>query len=246
MIFPRFRFLVEKETKPSKIIEGLTPCEPTDGVLGLRDPGGHMEVWGITALMGSGRRTAAEYLASEGFPVIDIDDLSRRLVDKKTDLGKEGFERIYRIFGNSVLNSLGDLDPGKLMKRILTNPNDKLELEKAIDPLVHRFVEKKRIEWKTAGVQLAFLHGARLLDAGFPKSLRGMIRVSCSFDNRTKRVMKRDSMGKEEVTLMFRMQDNQTHLERNTQVNWKNDTKITDLKKQIDEWTTEQLKKATV
>ncbi len=203
-----------------------------------------MQVWGITALTGSGRRTAANYLTEKGFPVVDVDDLSRRLVDRNTEMGKEGFERIYKLFGNTVLNSLGELDRSKLMKRLMVNPNEKAQLESALDPLVHRHIEKLRVDWNANGVNLAFIHSVRLLDAGFQKSLRGMIRVSASFDQRVKRVMKRDAMGKEEVTLMFQMQDNQTHLERNTQVNWKNDNKLSDLKKNIDAWISEQLSKA--
>jgi len=201
-----------------------------------------MQVWGITALMGCGRRTAAQYLISKGFEVIDVDDLSRKLVDKKTEMGKEGFARIYKLLGNSVLNSLGDLDRSKLIKRLVTNPNDKLEIEKVIDPLVFKEVEKIRVEWKSHDIKVAFVHGSRLIEMGFPKTLRGMIRVSAAHDQRVKRVIKRDSMGKEEIELMFRMQDNQTFIERNTQANWKNDGKVTDLQKAIDAWVENALK----
>ncbi len=201
-----------------------------------------MQVWGITALMGCGRKTATEYLSSLGYPVLDIEDLSRKLIDRNTEQGREGFEKIYKLLGNSVLNSLGDLDRTKLIKRLITNPNDKLEIEKAIDPLVLKTVEKYRIEWMQKGIKLAFVHGNRLIEAGFPKAVRGMIRVSAAYDQRVKRVIKRDTMGKEEVELMFRMQDQQTFIERNTQVNWKNEGAVSALKKQIDAWIESTLK----
>jgi dephospho-CoA kinase len=196
-----------------------------------------MQIWGITALTGCGRKTAAAYLSTKGFGVLDIDDLSRRLIDRNTEFGKEGFEKIYKLLGNSVLNSLGDLDRSKLIKRLATNPADKLEIEKAIDPLVLKAVEKQRIDWDSKGIQLGFVHGQRLIEAGFPKIVRGMIRVSAAYALRVKRVIKRDTMGKEEVELMFQLQDQQTFIERNTQVNWKNEGKLSDLHKQIDAWT---------
>ena len=77
-----------------------------------------MEVWGITGVIGSGKSTAVAYLKTGDYPVIDADQVSRIVVDKDTEDGKEGFAKIYRAFGASVLNNLGQLDRRALRLRL--------------------------------------------------------------------------------------------------------------------------------
>lgn len=200
-----------------------------------------MKVWGITGLKGTGKTEVCEHLASKGFPILNVDDVFRKMVNKDTDEGRRGFERIYKIFGNEVLNSLGQLDPGKMAKKLMLNPHDKQRIEEAIDPLVADYVEKKRVGWKQDGVRLAIVEGARIFDAGLDKSLSGVVGLEADFDKRVRRVAKRDHMGQDEVKMMFQMQDNDV-ASRLAKTVWKNNGKLADLRKKADVFAEDQVK----
>ncbi len=199
-----------------------------------------MKVWGITGLLGTGKSTAISYLESLGYPSVNIEELFRRCINKNTDEGREGFTRIYKIFGNEVLNSLGDLDPRKLGQKLLLNPHDKKLIEEAIDPLVNDLVEKKRIQWKEQGVDLAFVEGGRIFESGMDKNLRGVVALEADFNKRVKRVSKRDHMGETEAKLMMQMQDNDL-ISKLSKIKWKNDASEAALKKVINAFIDEQL-----
>jgi dephospho-CoA kinase len=192
-----------------------------------------MQVWGLTGLLGTGKTAAIQYLSSKGYPSVNIEELSRRLINKDTEEGREGFEKIYKLFGNQVLNSLGGLDRTKLLKRLLGNPHEKKNLEAAIDPLVAAAIEKHRIRWKDSGTPFAFIEGTRLFEGGFDKGLRGVIALKVDAEKRIKRVMKRDSMGVDEVRLMLQMQDSDI-IGRLASVAIDNNGKIEGLHKALD------------
>ena len=192
-----------------------------------------MKVWGITGLLGAGKTTATDHIKSLGFPVIDADQVSRLVIDKKTEIGKDGFAKVYRAFGNTVLDNLGNLDRTALRKRIMMNPHEKEILEGILNPLMHEHVRKIMTEWKSSGVEIGFIEGARILEAGFHNLLAGVIRVHASEDQRIKRLIKRDSMGKDEVTMLVQLQDAGLIL-RLPKVEWKNDKKPKDLEALIE------------
>ena len=194
---------------------------------------GRMKVWGITGLKGTGKSELASHFASLGCPTVNVEEISRKLINKDTEEGREGFQRIYKIFGSEVLNSLGQLDPGKMAKKLMLNPHDKQRIEEAIDPLINDAIEKKRVQWKQEGVKLAFVDGSRIFEAGLDKSLSGVIALEVDFDKRVKRVVKKEAMEADQVKLMFQMQDNDV-ISRLAKTTWKNNGKLTDLKKKAD------------
>ena len=192
-----------------------------------------MQVWAITGLWGTGKTTAVDYLQSKGYPSVNIEELSRRLINKDTEEGREGFQKIYKVFGNEILNAQGGLDRTKLLKRIMLNPHEKKNLEGAIDPLVASAIDKLRVRWKESGTPFAFIEGARIFEGGFDKGLRGVIALNVDLEKRVKRLMKRDSMGVDEVRLMIQMQDTDI-IRRLASVALDNNGKVESLHKQID------------
>jgi dephospho-CoA kinase len=202
-----------------------------------------MQVWGITGLLGTGKSSAVEHFASKGYPSVNIEELSRRLINKDTDEGREGFEKIYKIFGNQVLNSLGGLDRSKLLKRLLLNPHEKKALEEAIDPLVQGAIEKSRIRWKESGTPFAFIEGMRVFEGGFDKGLRGVLALHVDLEKRVKRLAKRDTMGVDEVRMMIQMQDTDL-IRRLAHVVIDNNGKLSDLHKRLDAFISEKSVKA--
>lgn len=192
-----------------------------------------MKVWGITGLIGSGKSTAVKYLAELGYEVVDADQVSRLVVDRNTDVGKEGFEKVYRAFGSKVLDNLGNLDRGALRKRMMAFPHERQQIEAILHPLILGYISKKMTEWKANGVALAFVEGSRLIESGFHNVIAGIIVVTATEDDRVKRLVKRDSMGKDEVRMMVQLQD-EGLMRRFAKVEWKNDKTVKNLQNQID------------
>ncbi len=201
------------------------------------------EVWGVTGVIGSGKSTAMKILSELGYSGIDADKVSRIVVDKKTEDGKKGFEQIYRAFGSTVLNSLGELDRPAMRKRMMNNPDDHKALESIMHPLIVEYVTKVMTKWKAAGVKLAFIEGTRLIESGFHEMLAGIIIVTAKEDLKIKRLMKRDSMGRDEVSQMMLLQ-NEAMMKRIAKVEWKNDASEAALKKTVQTFVESRMKSA--
>jgi dephospho-CoA kinase len=190
------------------------------------------EVWGVTGVIGSGKSTAMKILSGLGYPGIDADQVSRIVVDKKREEGKKGFGEIYRAFGPTVLNNLGELDRPALRKRMINNPEDRKVLEAILHPLIMDYITKTMTTWKSSGTKLAFIEGARIIESGFHNMLKGIVLVSAKENLKINRVMKRDSMGKEEVAQLVGIQD-ESLMRRMAKAEWKNDTSEAALTKTI-------------
>jgi dephospho-CoA kinase len=201
-----------------------------------------MEVWGITGVIGSGKSTAIAHIKELGHPVIDADQVSRIVVERDTEDGKEGFAAIYKAFGSTVLDKTGKLDRTALRKRMMTNPHERELLEGILHPRILAHIQKKMRQWKDEGAAFGFVEGSRLIESGFHDMCSGLILVGSSEANRIKRVMKRDSMGKEEVTMMMGLQD-EHYMKRVCKIHWINDGKLPDFYKQIDAFIATRLAK---
>ena len=202
-----------------------------------------MEVWGITGLRGAGKSTAIRHLKELGYPAIDADQVAQIVVNRNTPEGREGFEAIYKLFGSSVLDNLGNLDKRSLLKRILMNPADRERIEAVVDPLVLKHIENVSKDWKSSGKAFGFIEGGRLAEAGFHRVISGIILVSADITKRINRVAKRDSMGKLEVEQMMTSQIGGLDgdlMRRVAKKEWKNDGTEAAFKKAIDAFVMER------
>lgn len=200
-----------------------------------------MEIWGITGIIGSGKSSAIKYLKDQGFPCIDADEVSRIVVDKNRPEGQEGFEKIYRAFGAEVLDSLGNLDRGKLRRRMMARPTDRDTLEEILHPLILEYIRKQLSEWKSADISdVVFIEGSRLVESGMHRNLTGLVVVTAPDAQILKRVMARDSMGKDEVKMMLALQ-NGPGMESVASKKWKNAGPLSELHSQIEAFLDERL-----
>jgi dephospho-CoA kinase len=198
------------------------------------------EVWGVTGVIGSGKSTAMKLINELGYPGIDADQVSRIVVDKKREEGKKGFALIYKAFGAEVLNNLGELDRPALRKRMMRNPDDRKILESILHPLILEYITKVMTNWKSSGTKFAFIEGTRLIESNFHNMLTGIIVVTASEPLKIKRLMKRDSMGRDEVFQMLQLQ-NEILMKRIAKHEWKNEGSEAALKKQIQDFISKRL-----
>lgn len=88
---------------------------------------------GITGGIGAGKSLSGDILSGFGVPVIDTDDLARRVVAP----GTPGLEAILGRFGPDLRLPDGTLDRAGLARRIFADLRERMFVEGVLHPLIH-------------------------------------------------------------------------------------------------------------
>lgn len=96
-------------------------------------------VIGITGGIGSGKTTVADMFADLGVPVIDADDLARRVVAR----GEPAHAEIVQAFGRDVLADSGELDRRRMRDRVFSDPDKRERLEAIVHPRVYAEMRRR-------------------------------------------------------------------------------------------------------
>ncbi len=146
--------------------------------------------------MGSGKTTAAEIFKTKGGYILDADLICRELVEP----GKPALREIQDSFGDSVIQKDGRLDRSELSRIVFDDPSKKKILEDILHPKVF---EEERIRYESLrdkkGAVLVFVDAALLIESGNYRNMDKNIVVTCSDDERVHRLLKRDTLTKEEI-----------------------------------------------
>ena len=98
-----------------------------------------MVVVGLTGGVASGKSTVVSMFAEEGARVIDVDELSRLVVEP----GRPAWHEIIAFFGREVLKEDGALDRRRLGHIVFSDARKRRELEKIVHPRVLEEYEKR-------------------------------------------------------------------------------------------------------
>jgi dephospho-CoA kinase len=91
-----------------------------------------MYLVGLTGGIASGKSYVASLLAELGASTVDADQVAREVVVP----GSTGLEQVVTAFGDEILLSNGELDRAKLGSVVFANPDNRIELEKILHPLI--------------------------------------------------------------------------------------------------------------
>ena len=94
---------------------------------------------GLTGGIGSGKSTAAAIFAGHGVPIIDADEIARRLVAP----AEPAFREIVQAFGEEVVAADGNLDRQRLRKIVFEDAPRRHQLEAILHPRVHDEIERQ-------------------------------------------------------------------------------------------------------
>lgn len=100
-----------------------------------------MIVVGVTGGIGAGKSAVTDAMAAKGALVVDADVIAREIVEP----GSEALDEIIHVFGDSVVNELGDLDRQRVADLIFANENLRLTLNSITHPRINQ-VMKASIE----------------------------------------------------------------------------------------------------
>ncbi len=147
---------------------------------------------GLTGGIGSGKSTVAELFAQRGVPIIDADDIARRLASP----GQPAHQPIIDQFGNGILGDDQTIDRQKLRARVFANTAERKQLEAILHPLVRRTIqeEARRLEAAYCIISVPLLIEANLIDM-----VDRVLVVDADEKQQIQRVMARNGMSETEV-----------------------------------------------
>ncbi|WP_443091189.1 dephospho-CoA kinase [Basfia succiniciproducens] len=94
---------------------------------------------GLTGGIGSGKSTIADLFMELGVPVVDADEVSRRLVEKGSPL----LSKIATHFGADILTNGGELNRSKLREIIFNRPEQKNWLNALLHPAINEEMQRQ-------------------------------------------------------------------------------------------------------
>lgn len=98
-----------------------------------------------------GKSTTASFLAKRGIPIADTDSIARELVAP----GMPALVEIRREFGDTLIDSRGNLDRKKLAQIVFSDPGARAALETILHPLIRVEWQHRVQKWKEAQLPVA-------------------------------------------------------------------------------------------
>jgi dephospho-CoA kinase len=152
---------------------------------------------GILGGISSGKSTVAAEFAKLGCKVIDADKIVHDLL-QKTGLRK----KITTLFGQAILNSVGEIDNQKLAKVVFADTEKLLSLNKIIHPLVLERTEEliKRYNLQSR-IKAIVLDMPLLAEVGWAKRCDRLIFVNCKRKIRIDRAKKMKGFDENQIKI---------------------------------------------
>ena len=135
-----------------------------------------MKLLGLTGGVGMGKSVCAHLLQSRGIPVVDTDDLARKVVEP----GQPALAEVARVFGPEIIDDGGQLRRDVLARRVFADPNARKQLERILHPPIRQLWLDQAKAWRTQGRPFGAVAIPLLFETEAQKELDAVICVACS------------------------------------------------------------------
>jgi len=166
---------------------------------------------GILGGVCSGKSTVAAEFAKLGCAIIDADRIAHELLEKKPVK-----EKIIASFGNTILDSAGKIDHGKLADIVFADAGKLSSLNKIIHPLVLERAEQLIDQYnRQPEVKAVVLDMPLLAETGWAKRCNRLIFVDCNRQLRAERAKKMELLDENQIKIRENFQiflDNKAEL----------------------------------
>lgn len=157
------------------------------------------KIIGLTGGIASGKSTAAAYLASKGYDIIDADLVAREIVAP----GTPALTEIAARFGQSVLLADGTLDRRRLGAIVFDDAAALADLNAITHPRIVAAIQEKLAQNKAAVV---FLMVPLMYESGLDRLCDVVWAVTAAATERHERLMQRDALHQEAAAQRLRAQ----------------------------------------
>ena len=169
---------------------------------------------GLTGGIGTGKSTVSRKLRERGYPVIDLDVISREVIEYP-----EVIDELVRNFGNEILENQNNISGKKSISRNKLRQTVFKEEKKVsvLNSIIHppivkemrRQIEELRKSYKTVFVEVQLLFEAKL-----EKEFDIIVLVYADKKTQLERVLKRDGRSEGEVQQIINAQMDMTEKRR--------------------------------
>ena len=143
---------------------------------------------GLTGGIASGKSVVAAILRELGFPVLDADSLSHKLMEP----GQTAHDEILKAFGADLADSSGQIDRHKLAAIVFADPTKLARLNSILHPRVDQIIFSQLEDWQKSGAHpAAFVEAALLIEAGMAPRLDGLVVAWCTPEQQLERLRAR-------------------------------------------------------
>ena len=156
----------------------------------------------ITGGAGSGKSTVARMFRDLGAPVLDADEAARNAVA----VGTPAWQELRRAFGPEYFREDGELDRGKLARRVFADPAERRRLDEIVHPQVIREIKARLTDLERQGTPLVLVEVPLLFEAGLEKAYNRIIVVDADEADQVQRLGDRDRRGASEIAGMLQAQ----------------------------------------
>ena len=157
-------------------------------------------VIGLTGQTGAGKTTVGSILKEKGYAIIDADIVARKAVENPEVIGM-----LTARFGEDILKD-GILDRRELARRAFADKESSEALNSITHPEITRLVAEEIHIAESNGAKAAVVDAALLFDSCIVAFCDKNISVVADTEVRLGRIMKRDSISKEDALLRINAQ----------------------------------------
>jgi len=135
-----------------------------------------MKIFGLTGGVGMGKSTSAEILRARAVPVVDTDELARRL----TRPGEPALAEIQDAFGQKIIAPDGSLRRDELARIVFAGPAARAKLESILHPRIRAAWLAQVETWRQENHPLAVVVIPLLFETQAGSCFDKIICVACS------------------------------------------------------------------
>ena len=143
---------------------------------------------GLTGGIASGKSAVAAILRELGFPVLDADSISHKLMEP----GQAAHDEILQAFGADLADASGRIDRHKLAAVVFADLSKLARLNSILHPRVDQIIFDQLDAWQKGGAHAAgFVEAALLIEAGMAPRLDGLVVAWCTPEQQLERLRAR-------------------------------------------------------
>ena len=194
-----------------------------------------MKIVGLTGGISSGKSTVSSYLKQLKIPVIDADEVARKVVEPNS----QGAREIRKTIGSDVFEEDGSLNRQKLGALIFSNTENRQKLDDLLQPLIKIMILDEIEEYRQKGETMIVLDLPLLFEKQYEELCEEIIVVYIPRELQLERLMRRNQYTKQEALSRI---DSQLSIEEKryrATVLLDNQGTIQQLYQQVEQWLVE-------
>ena len=194
-----------------------------------------MKIVGLTGGISSGKSTVSSYLKQLKIPVIDADEVARKVVEPNS----QGAIEIRKTFGSDVFEEDGSLNRQRLGALIFSNAENRQKLDDLLQPLIKIMILDEIEEHRQKGENMIVLDLPLLFEKQYEELCEEIIVVYIPKELQLERLMKRNQYTKQEALSRIDSQLSIEEKRKRATVLFDNQGTIQQLYHQVEQWLVE-------